>query len=185
MKPSTFTKTVQVLTTCTATHRADFVLRHEEAALSQLRWFRAELTKVGMDAEKFAPYPHGSINREAYRMAESLYYSVRRYFQAANPNALRGIRDPLIVVERADAEAKVRADARKAANADFDAYLNKLANKIGQTITSAAISGGLWDGSTLAVGCEDGTNQVWNTKCIINQSVYHKLFNQWPTRRVS
>jgi hypothetical protein len=59
------------------------------------------------------------------------------------------------------------------------------AGKIGKEITSARTNGLIWDCATIWAFCTDGEEQVWHTQCIINRSVYNKLFNQWPTRRLS
>lgn len=82
-------------------------------------------------------------------------------------------------------QPNVNADqARTEAKASFDAYVAKLAKKITSRITAARLAGPLWTGSTLSVDTEEGP-QVWLTQIIVNCSVYRKLFNQWPTRRIS
>lgn len=83
-----------------------------------------------------------------------------------------------------ESREKIKAEATRAANTDFDSYLHKLDGKIGAEIAKAALRGRLWDGSRLHVVLRDGSQQLWDTKCILNQSVYGKLFNQWPTRQV-
>ncbi len=70
------------------------------------------------------------------------------------------------------------------AYAAFDGYMAKLAIKITEKIESAELVGSLWNGSNLRVRTAAG-EQVWHTHCIINRSVYGKLFNQWPTRRIN
>lgn len=81
--------------------------------------------------------------------------------------------------------ANVNEDAvRDAARANFDGYLAKLATKIEARISSGTLQGSLWNGSVLRVETEQGS-QSWSTKVIINRSVYNRLFNQWPTRRIA
>lgn len=74
--------------------------------------------------------------------------------------------------------------AREEGRAIFNSYLAKLAKKIGARINSANLQGSIWTDCLLHVYTETG-EQVWSTRVIINRSVYNKLFNQWPTRRVS
>lgn len=176
----------EILNQSTLAQRAEYVARVEEARLSNLKHMRAQLAANAMDLDIVAPYPssygpnfHG---RKAYRIAMSL----RNHYQLSfvSTGATRSFKDPCIVVEKPDAEAKVRAAARVEANACFDAYLLKLEGKIAKPIRSAVLTGRLWDGSTLTVTL-DFEVQVWDTKCILNVSCLGKLFNQWPTRRVS
>ena len=72
---------------------------------------------------------------------------------------------------------------RRNAQAEVDAYIIKLALKIGKAVVALTVRGDLWDGSTLNVTCADGEAQTWHTRCILNCSCLGKVFNQWPTRR--
>lgn len=180
------TKTVEVLKAATQDIRALYVARYTEMELRLLNQIRAGLAAVGMDAEKYAPYPSGSrLTREQYRKAKFMYDLVRHLFTAAEGQPVcRRPQDPYLVVEKPDSERKFRARAIASANAEVDSYLFKLAGKIGMEIKSAGTNGLIWDGAILDVTCVDGSRQSWRTKCIINCSVYNKLFNQWPTRRL-
>ena len=75
------------------------------------------------------------------------------------------------------------ASYRRAAHAEVDSFVVKLAHKIGKPVTSVKILGSLWEQSFLTVVTEDGETQKWTTRCILNCSVLGKLFSQWPTRR--
>ena len=78
-----------------------------------------------------------------------------------------------------------QAQVIECANHSVDAYIYKLAEKIGKKVTAASIKGSLWDYSTLTVTCEGGEVQQWRTQCIINARYeYNTIFNQWPTRRI-
>jgi hypothetical protein len=181
---------IDVLNTVTADHRAAYVKRAEEVFMSSLVNMRQLLAAQGMDLNKVAPAPSNRLSRKEYMMRQAAHTHYLASFTAA-PDAtpygfsarLNGT-EPWIVVEKPGAEAKVREEARKAANFNFDSYLCKLAGKIEKQVATATLNGNLWDGSTLCVTCTDGENQTWFTQCIMNQSVYGKLFNQWPTRRV-
>jgi adenosyl cobinamide kinase/adenosyl cobinamide phosphate guanylyltransferase len=64
-------------------------------------------------------------------------------------------------------------------------YAQQLAGKIGKEAVRAVTNGNIWDYAYLTVTCADGEVQSWRTNCILNCSVYGKLFNQWPTRRTA
>lgn len=181
---------VKTLNEATGDYRAAYVARVEEMRLSNLKHMRETLAANGMDLNKVAPCPSSwSMSRKQYRMAEALHKHYRTSFEdAGTPISHTGRMNgklPWPVKERAEAEPNVREAARRDANACFDEFLYKMAVKIGKSIKQGKLTGILWDGCTLTVECEDGETQVWNTKIIINQSVYGKLFNQWPSRRQS
>lgn len=174
--------TLRVLKAATAGIRAEYVARYSEMMLARLVADRAGLAAVGFDAQIYAPYPNGGLSREAYRSAERKYYRVRASFNCVK--GCRSHREPEIVVEKPEAEPKLRTAARAEADALVDGYLHKLAGKIGKEVVSASTNGNIWDSARLSVECADGEKQVWDTQCILNCSVLGKLFNQWPTRRV-
>lgn len=175
-------KTVEILKHATADIRAAYVARYTDLELATLKHDREGLAAVGMDAGIFAPYPSGNVGRANYRQMEAKYRRVRSCFQS--PKCCRSMNEPEIVVEKPGAEARLRQQAKQNADALVDAYLHKLAGKIGKLIASATTNGNIWDYATLEVVCADGEKQTWRTTCILNRSVYDKLFNQWPTRRV-
>jgi len=176
-------QTIAVLKAATENIRAAYVARYTELQLATLVRDRAGLAAVGMDAEIYAPYPNGRMGKTEYRQAEAKYRRVRSSFKCIT--SCRGFHQPEIMVEKEDAEPRLRAHAKQEADALVDSYLYKMAGKIGKEITAAETNGNIWDYATLTVTCADGEVQTWRTNCILNQSVYGKLFNQWPTRRVS
>lgn len=177
----TFKPTFEVLKAATMAIRADYIARYTEMEMAQLVKDRAGLAAVGMDAEKYAPYPKGSMNKTDYRRGKANYDRVRCYFTGTSGR--RTFHGPNIVAENPDAEPRLRATAVAAANNEVDSYLWKMAAKIGKVITEAKTNGNIWDFAYLDVVCEDGEEQRWKTQCILNRSVYNKVFNQWPTRR--
>jgi hypothetical protein len=66
---------------------------------------------------------------------------------------------------------------------DYKSFIGKMVMKVGGGIVGANVTGHPWTNSVLTVDMADGTKQVWNTKMIINYSVYGKAFNQFPSRR--
>ena len=194
---------VEMLKTSTAAYRAVYVKRAEEIYMSGLRNMREMLAANGMDLNKVAPYPKSNIGRREYRMRIAAHRRYTASFETAESvkhQSLTGMMYgelPWMMVERAGAEEKVRVEARRDANDCFDSFLYKMSGKIyevvgdNEKIWGATLTGELWDGCRLTVtrSLQTGTrfdpmaDLVFNTKCIINQSVYGKLFNQWPTRR--
>jgi hypothetical protein len=188
-------ETFEILKANTATQREAFVARAEEQSIQGLKMMRSRLADVGMDLTKVAPRPNSwKMGKREYRQAMNLR---NRYLYAFKPVPLKdphpvyqmtaiAIRDlPEVVAEKPDAEPYIRGCAKRDANALFDAFLLKMAGKIGPACTAARLDGIIWDGCTVTATLADGSSQVWTTKCILNQSIYGKLFNQWPTRRVS
>ena len=74
-------------------------------------------------------------------------------------------------------------EAGLAAHADYMAWVHKMIQKIGKPVVNAEMTGNPWIGSTIKVTTEDGEEQIWTTKMIINQSKYGNLFNQFPSRK--
>lgn len=62
-------------------------------------------------------------------------------------------------------------------------FMHKMITKIGKPVTSAKMTGNIWTSAVLTVNTNDGEEQVWNTKMILNFSKYQKMFNQFPSRR--
>jgi hypothetical protein len=71
----------------------------------------------------------------------------------------------------------------KSAEMDYNAFIQKLIEKIGKPVVNAKMIGNIWTNCMLTVVCEDGEQQKWHTQAIINFSKYGKAFNQFPTRR--
>ena len=204
-KPKDSQAIFDLLNVSTAAYRVQYVQRAEEIFMTGLIGMRAALVANQMDLNKVAPYPSSNTGRKEYRMKLALHHRYTTSFETteeARHQSMTGMMDgklPWTVAERADAEAKVRAEARREANDCFDSFLYKMAGKIqaasgeNKKIWGATLTGELWDGCTLTVtrSLRTGTrfdpmdSLVFNTKCIINQSVYGKLFNQWPTRRAA
>lgn len=86
-------------------------------------------------------------------------------------------------VWRDDADDAVVKEANRRAASSFDSYVVKLIQKIGKKVSTAVLTGNLWNDSVLTVRCSDGEEQKWNTRVIVNVSIRGKLFNQWPTTR--
>ena len=62
-------------------------------------------------------------------------------------------------------------------------FMAKMIEKIGKPVVDAKMTGNIWTNATLHVTTNDGEEQVWNTKMILNFSKYQVMFNQFPSRR--
>jgi len=89
-------------------------------------------------------------------------------------------------------EAKIEEIAEKESHATLAAYVFKLTAKVaqhfeGEEIETVTYSGTRdpWNTSTLSVGFKSGGKGELSTKMIINCSCLGKLFNQFPTRKIS
>lgn len=170
-----------------------FIERAVKISLDRLDYVHDQLKAVDMDAEKYAPYPYGG-SRKSYRMGEALYHYVRRYFSLDHTRhpVTPGRRGPHYLLLNSTARADVTRTATEEAKVLFEAFIQKMAAKVVATLAhddvvlGATLTGELWLRCTLTISLrteQKHWEQVWTTKCILNRSVYNKLFNQWPTRR--
>lgn len=100
-----------------------------------------------------------------------------------------------VAAPKSDNEMRIKRDSKDMAAHEITAFSGKLTEKIdtarkeeGQIDTpvkSVTYQGNPnpHEWSTLTATMTDGKKQVWETKIIVNYSVYQKAFNQWPTRR--
>ena len=139
------------------------------------------LEKAGWDLDKLAPRPKSSIGREAYARA-----SQNRAFYSNITKAHRTVYrhdEPDIRVRNKDAEQRYINDAVKGAEDSYRAFMQKMIEKIGKPVEAAKMTGSIWTDAKLTVTTNDGEEQVWNTKMILNFSKYQRMFNQFPSRR--
>ena len=69
------------------------------------------------------------------------------------------------------------------AEASYREFMAKMIMKIGKPVVDAVMTGNIWMDAVLTVTTNDGEQQVWNTKMIVNFSKYQRMFNQFPSRR--
>lgn len=69
------------------------------------------------------------------------------------------------------------------AEASYRDFMQKMITKIGKPVVNAKMAGNIWTSAVLTVTTNDGEEQVWNTKMILNFSKYALMFNQFPSRR--
>lgn len=92
--------------------------------------------------------------------------------------------EPLYRKPSQEAEQRFIDAAANNAAAQYDAFVAKLENKIGE-VKSATLEGNhVWGYSFLTVETIEGEKQTWKTQMIVNCSKLGNLFNQFPTRKV-
>jgi hypothetical protein len=91
--------------------------------------------------------------------------------------------DPHIVEPDQQKIDRYVANSVKDAEASYREFMQKMITKIGKPVVDAVMKGNIWTNAVLTVTTNDGEQQVWNTKMILNFSKYQKMFNQFPTRR--
>lgn len=158
----------------------DAVARAEQEAVKVIKIVAKDLEAHGMDMNKAAPYPRqvrtGDDERAVskHQLYSHLVKSVG-YSYGGGPR----------IVEMSDTmSARFIERAKEDAAAQYDAFVNKLIEKIG-AVASAKLEGDhVWGFSYLTVTLPDGSKEVWKTQMIVNVSKLGKLFNQFPTRRM-
>ncbi|QBQ72096.1 hypothetical protein Milano_074 [Agrobacterium phage Milano] len=72
---------------------------------------------------------------------------------------------------------------RDIAAMNYDMFICKMVQKVGEGVVSATIEGShIWGNSILTVVKESGKVERWHTQTIWNYSKYGLPFNQWPSR---
>ncbi len=185
-----FDRTLSVLDQTLEAKRAEVVAHMVERAKDFVDRIFADLAKVGNDLNLYAPYPNNarsySYRAEVDRHNFVMHLTSHTGSYTGSFNKDRDGNHIPQIVTRDDAKvAKYLVRAEEDANADFDSFLVKLAGKVGQ-VTEATLDGTyLWNHSVLTVKTEAGKTVKWMTQMILNVSVLGKLFNQWPTRKMS
>ena len=164
---------VEVLTQ----HIDEYKARAVKMAGDQITFGLGILERASWSLNEAAPYPKPSMARDAYRAAVE-----KRNLLESISDSDGNDRDKR---KASPSKRKAKEDeAEKNAHVSYMAWVAKMIDKIGKTVEKAAMTGSPWNGSTLRVTTNDGEEQVWDNKMIINQSKYGTLFNQFPSRRI-
>lgn len=151
-----------------------------------------ELKENDYDAKKVAPYPHSiSVwDREKHSRAKAKHDLVNRLFHhdhernraAGNIGSSRDA--SRYVKPHPESHERFVNSAKEDAHAQYDAFVHKLHDKVGEH-TSAELHGNhVWGHSLLHVKKADGSTEKWKTQMIFKLSKLGKPHNQWPTRKV-
>lgn len=125
----------------------------------------------------------GCIEHNPTEHSSQIYGFYSKITSPVNPSRKKN--EPDIRRLNQDAVNRYIESSVKDAENEYIAFIAKMTEKIGKPVVDASIDGNIWDRCTLHVTTNDGEKQSWFTQMIWNTSVYGKIFNQFPTRRVS
>lgn len=160
-------------------HLDEYKKKAESEAKAFVRKLLDNLKKHDWDLDKVAPYPRAmNSDYKTMKNKRDLYQMVSK---ASKSSYGRG--EPYTV--QAD-QVKINhyVDMNvKGAEEAYRSFMQKMIEKIGKPVIDAKMTGNIWTNAVLTVTTDDGEEQVWNTKMILNFSKYNKMFNQFPSRR--
>lgn len=169
--------------------KKDAITRARQSAEAKIDRVRIELDEAGGDINKAAPYPRkfgaGALYGITYQVAK-MRYNLFRSVTVQDPAHRPSYREsePSYAILDADRIKRFIQQREEWAAADYDAFVVKLVNKIGEVKKAKLHGNHVWGYSTLIVTKPDGEVQAWQTQQIVNHSKLGKPFNQWPTRRL-
>ena len=137
------------------------------------------LKKHDWDIDKAAP--RSSYNN--YKMVQQTRATLSSLTKSKKSSLMRGEPD-IRIPDNTKIEHFVKLNVQSAEEAYRD-FMQKMIGKIGKPVIDAKMTGSIWTNALLTVTTDDGDQQVWNTKMILNFSKYQKMFNQFPSRRKS
>lgn len=162
--------------------KSEAIERAEQEARNAAEDVGRLLEDVGSDLDKAVPPPNGNMKRAEYKAAESRQHFFQRL--TTSRNAYRGMRDSWLVdIDPAKVERFVQ-ESRQEAATEYDVFIAKLEEKIGEVASATLVGNHVWQHSILTVTKADGSVESWRTQMIVNVSCLGKLFNQFPTRKV-
>ena len=162
--------------------KSDAMQRAEQEATALVKRYIDKLEEANFDLNIAAPYPKSTIGRNSYMIAMSKRQTYNMLVKHVKSSRSHG--EPDIVEVSAERVANFINMAKVDAAAQYESFVAKLVDKIGE-VTEAKLTGNhVWSFSILSVTKPDTTQENWKTQMIVNVSKLGKLFNQWPTRKV-
>jgi hypothetical protein len=144
------------------------------------------LKKADYDLNKIAPYPNSrTMGTSEYKSAKAkrgLYTSITKPKDTHKPVLYKSVAVDIVEINHSRVERYIE-EAVKEAEASYHGFMEKMIQKIGKPVINAKMTGNIWTNAILTVTTDDGEEQVWNTKMILNFSKYQAMFNQFPSRR--
>lgn len=159
-------------------------------AKNQIESIRADLEAHNWDMNAAAPYPESNIGRLAYMSAVNKYNLYSSVTTTADASGVRRWKEPLFVKMCEEGSARFISKQEEMAAFQYDAFICKLVQKVGECLSATIAGSHVWDESVLTVQkeqyCEDNVNSIvverWRTHQIWNRSKYDLDFPQWPSR---
>lgn len=154
-------------------HRSEYLKQAEAVAKKHVDGLLAMLKKHNMDLNQLAP--RGAYSRELIALRDVMYRIT------TSKSDFRAKEDIRVVYPKG--VASFIEESMKNAQVEYDSFISKMVLKVGKPVASATLTGSIWTNASLKVETEDGENQVWVTRMIINFSKYQRMFNQFRTNR--
>ena len=164
--------------------KADAIAWAEREARGFIGRVEKELEANGWRIEIVAPFPKGNHWTAEVQAARAKYHLYGSLVQPVSDFTMRQPGDPYIVEMAAARTAHFVQEAMDAAAARYDAFVRKLAGKIGEVQDATLTGNHVWSHSLLTVTKPDGGKETWRTQQIVNVSKLGKPFNQWPSRKL-
>lgn len=161
-------------------NRQDYVKAARKRSVDFIDGKLAKLRKVKWDLNKIAPY---RSRARSYEEQERAFYERITERVGGGVMSFKDLEKEDIRTPYPDGVKRFIDEAVKTAEANFDAFILKMVQKIGKPVKEAKMTGSIWTNTKLTVVTDDDEEQIWTTKVIINFSKYNKMFNQFPTRR--
>ena len=174
--------TEAILTTATMGYRQQVLEGATQYATDYVERVTRNLELNGYDLNVVAPLPTSKMGRNEYVQMKNARCRIEALVNHAV--ASRRMGDPCIVFINPVKVENYIQEYRAAAIASVEAFVIKLADKVGDIVQATADKSPVWNGSVLTVAKADGTVERWHTKMSVNVSKLGKFYNQWPTRRI-
>ena len=136
------------------------------------------LKKHDWDLDKAVPRTKNYSDYKAVEQRRSILSAITKSKESTRRYGEPDIREP----DQVKIDRYVEMNVRGAEDA-YRSFMQKMIEKIGKPVVDAKMTGNIWTNAVLTVTTNDGEEQVWNTKMILNFSKYQKMFNQFPSRR--
>lgn len=162
-------------------HMQEYINRAKQEASKFVKAQIDVLRKNGWDLDKVAPSPNFRMGHDEYMMAKNKRSLYNSFTKPVSSSMRRG--DPYIVkADQSLIDRYIEMNAKGAEDA-YRNFMGKMIQKIGKPVIDAKMTGNIWTNAVLTVTTDDGEQQVWSTRMILNFSKYNKMFNQFPSRR--
>jgi len=180
--------TIEILRAALAPLLAQSITTARPVTERKLSEIRKRFEACDWDAGRAFPYPRPTLSRIEFAEAKALHdfaWSVTR----SDPAHRRIFTfDPDIRLWDAGAADRALALAERAVRKEFEAFVAKLADKLGEGVAGAECRcpapDGLWAYSELVVKRASGAAEFWRTQVVANSGKYGRPFLQWPIRRI-
>lgn len=159
--------------------------RGQRMAEDLIEQVRLDLAAAGNDVQQFAPYPRSTQHRRKDYERMLMRYQLVRAITKPPAGFVAPVRHGAPEYREISGEAcKHFIDqSRREAAEQYEAFVEKLVEKIGSCDSATLVGSHVWSSSLLTVR-KGQRYEYWRTKQIVNVSKLGRLFNQWPTRKI-